>query len=101
MRRDAMLLLGGQPDSVLIVWAAVLAVDARFPLAAQPNIDSGEALMPELRGTLMPGYVANRIVEYAADDAVRAAASTRLRALYVGHAGAAERMARSLVALAS
>jgi len=81
--------------------AAVLAVDARFPLAAQPNIDSGEALMPELRGTLMPGYVANRIVEYAADDAVRAAASTRLRALYVGHAGAAERMARSLVALAS
>jgi lipid-A-disaccharide synthase len=80
--------------------AAVLAVDARFPLAAQPNIDAGEVVMPELRGTLMPGYVANRIVAYAADDAARAAASTRLRALYAHHAGAAGRMASSLAALA-
>jgi lipid-A-disaccharide synthase len=81
--------------------AAVVAVDARFPLTAQPNIDAGEELMPELRGTLTPGYVARRIAAYAADDAARASAAQRLRALYAAHAGAAERMARSLLAAAS
>jgi lipid-A-disaccharide synthase len=77
--------------------AAVVAVDARFPLTAQPNIDAGEALMPELRGALTPGYVARKIAAYAADDAGRAAASERLRALYAAHVGAAERMAHSLL----
>ncbi len=80
--------------------AAVLAVDARFPLTAQPNIDAGEVLMPELRGTLTPGYVANRIVDYAADDAARTGAAARLRTLYGRHIGAAERLARALLALA-
>lgn len=77
--------------------AAVLAVDASFAMTAQPNMDAGEIIMPELRGTLTPGYVARRAAEYAADDAARAAASVRLRAIYAGHAGAAERMARSLL----
>lgn len=77
--------------------ALVMALDARFPFAAQPNIDAGEELMPELRGTLMPGRVARRIAEYAADDAAREAASTGLRSLYAAHAGAAERMARALL----
>ena len=57
--------------------ALVMALDARFPFAAQPNIDAGEELMPELRGTLMPGHVAERIAEYAADEAAREAASGR------------------------
>ena len=78
----------------------VLTVDRRFPLSAQPNIDAGEALMPELRGTLMPGYVARRVAEYAADAGARAVASERLRGLYREHVGAAERMARSLLELA-
>jgi hypothetical protein len=69
----------------------------RFPLLAQPNIDSGEELMPELRGALMPGRVARVTAEYVADDAALAGASRRLRALYAVHAGAAERMARSLL----
>lgn len=77
--------------------ALVMALDARFPFAAQPNIDAGEELMPELRGTLMPGHVAKRIAEYAADEAAREAASSRLRSLYAAHAGAAERMARALL----
>jgi hypothetical protein len=77
--------------------ALVMAVDARFPFAAQPNMDAGEELMPELRGTLMPGQVAKRIAAYAADDAARATASARLRELYASHAGAAERMARALL----
>lgn len=80
--------------------AAVLAVDARFPYTAQPNIDAGEMLMPELRGTLMPGYVARAVAAYADDATARAAASERLRALYAAHAGAAERMARSLLGVA-
>ena len=81
--------------------AAVVAVDARFPVTAQPNMDAGEMLMPEMRGALTPGHVAKRIAEYAADDAARAAASERLRALYAAQAGAAARMARSLLAAAS
>jgi len=80
--------------------AAVMAVDARFPLTAQPNMDAGEMLMPELRGTLTPGYVAGRVAEYAADDGARAAAAARLRSLYAQHVGASERMARSLLGLA-
>ena len=79
--------------------AAALAVDRHFTLAAQPNIDAGQALMPELRGTLTPGYVASRAAAYALEDAERAQASTRLRALYADQAGAAERVARSLSSL--
>jgi lipid-A-disaccharide synthase len=77
--------------------AMVVAVDARFALTAQPNIDAGKVLMPELRGTLMPGDVARRVAAYADDEPARASASQRLRALYASHAGAAERMARSLL----
>ena len=78
--------------------AMVVAVDARFPVTAQPNMDAGEMLMPELRGTLMPGAVATRVAAYADDGAALALASERLRALYADHVGAAERMARSLLA---
>lgn len=87
--------LGG----ALLKRAVALGIEARFPLAAQPNIDAGTALMPELRGTLMPGYVAERIAAYAADDEARAEARVQLRALYAAHAGAAERMARGLLEL--
>jgi len=78
--------------------AIVVRVDARFPFTAQPNMDAGAMLMPELRGTLYPGDIARRIAAYADDDAARASAAARLRALYVHHIGAAERMARALLA---
>ena len=48
-----------------------------------------------------PGHVARRIAAYAADDGARAVAAQRLRALYAPQAGAAERLARSLLAAAS
>jgi hypothetical protein len=80
--------------------AIVIGVDKRFAFTGQPNIDAGEALMPELRGTLMPGEVARRIAAYADDRAALATASQRLRTLYAHHAGAAERMAGSLLGLA-
>lgn len=79
----------------------VVRVDRRFPRTAQPNIDTDEMLMPEMRGTLYPGDVARRMAAYADDVAGRAAASARLRGLYAGHRGAAERMARSLLAEAT
>ncbi len=79
--------------------AIVIGVDLRFPLTAQPNIDTGKQLMPEMRGTLTPGVVARRIVAYANDAAARAEDSLRLRELYRGHAGAADRMARSLLGI--
>jgi lipid-A-disaccharide synthase len=78
--------------------ALVERISRRFPMLAQPNIDAGEALMPELRGALMPGRVARVAAEYLGDDAALARASQRLRALYAAHAGAAGRMARSLLA---
>ncbi len=76
--------------------AIVLRYVARFAYTAQPNIDADAMLMPELRGTLTPGYVANRVAAYLADDVARVLAAQRLRVLYAGHAGAAERMARAL-----
>jgi hypothetical protein len=75
----------------------VVEVDRRFTLTAQPNIDTNERIMPEMRGTLMPGEVARRLIAYYDDDAARTAASARLRELYATHVGASERMARSLV----
>ena len=75
----------------------MIGVDRRFALTAQPNIDTGEQLMPELRGTLMPAEVARRIAAYADDDDTRATAAAQLSALYAEHVGAAERMARSLL----
>ena len=81
----------------LIKRAMVVKVDARFAFTAQPNIDTGDFLMPEMRGTLMPGHVARRIAAYYDDAPARESASRRLRALYAGHAGAANRMARSLL----
>jgi lipid-A-disaccharide synthase len=77
--------------------AVVLRLGRRFPLLAQPNIDAGEVLMPELRGALMPGRVARVVVEYLGDGAERTRAAGALRALYAAHAGAADRMARSLL----
>lgn len=78
--------------------AIVIGVDGRFPFTAQPNIDTGEMLMPELRGTLMPGEIARRIAAYADDAESRARATARLRELYAAHVGAAERMAGALLA---
>jgi len=75
----------------------VIRVDARFTLTAQPNIDTGELLMPELRGTLMPAETSRSIERYYDDGPARASASARLRDLYAAQAGAAERMARALL----
>jgi len=77
--------------------SAVLAVARRFRFLAQPNIDAGRMLLPEMRGTLTPGRIAGVVRERLADTAWRAGASEALRALYARRAGAAERMATRLL----
>jgi lipid A disaccharide synthetase len=73
----------------------------RYPMLAQPNMDAGVQLMPELRSALMPGHVARVVVDYAADDEARRSAAERLGALYAADRGASQRMAASLLAVAS
>ena len=77
--------------------SVTLAVARRFHFLAQPNIDAGEALMPELRGALMPAHVAHVTLDYLQNAAVRQRAAAALRLLYRAHAGAAARMSASLV----
>ena len=73
--------------------AAVLTVAKRFPFFTQPNIDANEELVRELRGTLTPGRVARITLDLLRDEPWQLMISQRLRELYLGHRGAAARMA--------
>jgi hypothetical protein len=77
--------------------SAVVAFARRFRFVAQPNIDAGEALIPELRGTLTPGRIATVVLERWADRFWCERTGSALRARYAVHAGAAERMAKRLL----
>jgi lipid-A-disaccharide synthase len=77
--------------------AAALAFARRFRFFAQPNIDAGEELIPELSGTLFPARVAAVAAERYADAAWCAATGAELKARYAGHAGAARRMTAALL----
>lgn len=79
---------------------AAVAVSRRHALHTQPNIDLGEMVVRELHGTLTPGRVARVTLESLEDRAWLEESSARLRALYAPHAGAAQRMASALLALA-
>jgi hypothetical protein len=76
---------------------AIAAGVKRFRFLAQPNIDAGRELDPEIRGTLLPSRVAHIVAERFADTAWLAETSAALRALYAGHAGVAGRMADALL----
>jgi hypothetical protein len=77
--------------------AAVVAVSHRFAHHTQPNIDLSDAVVWEMKGTLTPGRVARVVLERFDDRAWQAATSQRLRELYANHAGAADRMAASIL----
>ncbi|HUY41683.1 MAG TPA: hypothetical protein VMV82_08980 [Candidatus Dormibacteraeota bacterium] len=81
--------------------AAAVAVSRRHRFHTQPNIDLGEMVMRELHGTLTPGRVARVALDSLEDRAWLEESAARLRALYAGHAGAARRMAESLLRLGS
>jgi hypothetical protein len=77
--------------------AAVLAVAGRFDHFAQPNIDAGRTIDPEIAGTLLPSQVAYTAARRWSDTAWCRATGEELRALYAPHAGAAGRMADALL----
>jgi hypothetical protein len=77
--------------------AAALAVASRFTHFAQPNIDAGRAIDPEIAGTLLPSEVARVVAERWSDADWCRGAGDELRALYAPQTGAAGRMADALV----
>ena len=81
--------------------AVAVGVSRRFPHHTQPNMDADAALIREVHGTVTPGRVARIALESYDDRAWLAAASERLARLYRDHIGASDRMAESLLALAS
>ncbi len=65
----------------------------------QPNIDAQADIVAEMHGTLTPGRVARCAMERLRDDEWLARTAQTLRALYREHAGAAARMAASILSL--
>ncbi len=76
---------------------AAVAVAKRFRWFAQPNIDAGRELDPEMRGTILPSRAASVVAKHFLDRPWRAETSAALSALYAAHAGAAGRMADALL----
>ncbi len=81
--------------------AFAVGVSRRFTYHTQPNMDAGAMLIAELHGTVTPGRVARVALERYDDRGWVEATGARLAALYRDHIGAADRMAESLLALAS
>lgn len=79
--------------------AVVLAYGKRFRYHTQPNMDLNDMTICELHGTLSPGRVARVALERYDDSDWLRSSGQRLGALYSGHAGAADRMARALLEL--
>jgi len=77
--------------------AAAMAVVSRFPYFAQPNIDAGREIIPELASTLFPARIAAVAAQWYADRAWCARTGAELQTRYAGHAGAAERMSAALL----
>jgi lipid-A-disaccharide synthase len=73
----------------------------RFVYHTQPNMDAGTSLIAEVHGTVTPGRIARIALEHYEDRAWIAATSESLARLYRDHAGASDRMAKSLIALAA
>jgi hypothetical protein len=80
--------------------AVAVGVSNRFKHHTQPNMDANDMVIWELHGTVTPGRVARVALERYDDRAWIESAGTRLAGLYRGHAGAADRMAASLLRLA-
>jgi hypothetical protein len=80
--------------------AVAVGVSNRFKHHTQPNMDADEMVIWELHGTVTPGRVARVALERYDDRAWVESTGARLADLYRGHAGAADRMAESILSLA-
>lgn len=74
--------------------AVVHAFEKKFKFVAQPNIDAGRLVAPEMRGILTPEQVATRAVAMLDDPHALRVMGETLGSLYDHDIGAAERMAR-------
>jgi hypothetical protein len=82
--------------------AVTVGVSRRYRHHAQPNIDAGgRDLIRELHGAVTPGRVARVALDAYDDGDWQRHAAAELSLLYRDHVGASERMADSLLALAS
>ena len=81
--------------------AFAVGVSRRFQFHTQPNTDAGEMLIAEVHGTVTPGRIARVALERYDDAAWIESTGARLSELYRDHAGAADRMAESLLRLAA
>lgn len=79
--------------------AVAVGISRRFAFHTQPNMDANAMLVHEMHGTVTPGRVARVALERYDDRAWIEATGRRLAELYRDHAGAAERMVHSLIAL--
>lgn len=81
----------------LLKRTAVAALAKRFAYFAQPNIDAGREIDPEVAGTVLPSQVAHVAAERWNDAAWCKLTGAELAALYRHHAGAADRVAAFLL----
>lgn len=81
--------------------AVGVRVARQFTHHAQPNIQAGTMLMREIHSTVTPGRIARVALESYDDRSWQASAGDALARLYRAHIGASDRMAESLLALAS
>jgi lipid A disaccharide synthetase len=76
-------------------------VAERIPMFAQPNIDAGRFIAPEIRGILQPQQVAAKAAEMLEDTVALRMMGETLAGLYAKDVGAAERMAADVLGLAA
>jgi hypothetical protein len=81
--------------------AAAVAVSRRFRYHTQPNIDAGRTLIREIHGTVTPARIATAALHSYDDRSWISSAGRELAELYRDHAGAADRMADSLLRFAA
>ena len=79
----------------------VRKVERRFQFVAQPNIDVGREVAPEMRGVIMPAEVADRVRDLLARPADLREMGETLSKVYASHAGAADRMAADALGVAA
>jgi lipid A disaccharide synthetase len=76
-------------------------IERRFKYMAQPNIDAGKPLVPELRGVLRAEDVAAHAQAMLDDPQALSAQGVELAELYARDVGAATRMAREALDVAA
>ncbi|HEV2037327.1 MAG TPA: hypothetical protein VGQ96_01880 [Candidatus Eremiobacteraceae bacterium] len=79
----------------------VRRVAERIPMFAQPNIDAGRFIAPELRGILKPRDVAAKAAELLDDPPAMIAMGEALAGLYRKDVGAAMRMTTEVLGVAA